>query len=169
VDVPLPGGAALDEQNEQLNQLNTARAARGLRAAVAQQGGSVTLRLTPPEMGTVRIQMQMDDGVVRAQLVTQSAAARDLLSQQLAELRQALQSQGLVVERLSVHTMTSGQTSLSQQHAGDGADEHGQTPSDGRSRGQYAGDGGSQPDDRDEPGGRPRTARFEQALVDAVA
>ncbi|MEM1099444.1 MAG: flagellar hook-length control protein FliK, partial [Planctomycetota bacterium] len=67
--------------------LNEARLARGLKSALNQQGGSVTLRLTPPEMGTVRIQMQIQGTQVAAQFHAETDAARSLLQQQLGQLR----------------------------------------------------------------------------------
>lgn len=148
------------------DQVNVARAVRGLRAAVAQQGGSVTLRLSPPEMGIVRIQMQLSEGVVRAQLVTQHAAARDLLNQQLGELRQALQSQGLVVDRLSVQTMSNTSHNALSQQGQDGQNTQG--GADGRSRGQYAGDGGAQRDTTGREGsGQGSASPFERVASQA--
>ncbi len=48
----------------------------GLQNAVQQRGGAVTLRLTPPEMGTVRIQLQIQSGTVNAQFHTETESAQ---------------------------------------------------------------------------------------------
>ncbi|WP_145447279.1 flagellar hook-length control protein FliK [Mucisphaera calidilacus] len=86
--------------------MNTARLNRGLRSAVQQKGGVVTLRLTPPELGTVRIQMQLTGTRVNATLHAETSAGHQALSSDLARLRTGLEAQGLSVDRLSVQPMT---------------------------------------------------------------
>lgn len=127
------------------SDLNAARLARGLQSAVQQRGGSVTLRLTPPDMGTVRISLQINGGSVNAQFHTQTESARQLLNQQWSQLRHALESQGLNVERLGAQTMSS--SSSSQQSSFQQTQQHGHfqsgqhhadgSPNEGRSRGEY--------------------------------
>lgn len=148
--------------------LNSARLARGLRSAINQKGGAVTLRLTPPQMGTVRIQVQIQGATVSAQFHVQSDAASTMLNQQLTQLRTALEGQGLSVERLSVQTMPNPATSQMHQNQqqSDGS------PQDGRSRGGFAGPGhqqqGNERGGRDD-GSRQQQAVFEQLLLNEVA
>ncbi|MEM1446476.1 MAG: flagellar hook-length control protein FliK [Planctomycetota bacterium] len=134
--------------------LNEARLARGLKSALSQQGGSVTLRLTPPEMGTVRIQMQLQGTGVSAQFHAETQAAQRLLTQQLGQLRTALESQGLSVERLGVQSMSAGNASSfngsnlqqqSQQFGQSQSDPNANPNQDGRSRGFFQ----QAPDDAD--------------------
>jgi hypothetical protein len=143
--------------------LNAARLARGLQNAVNQRGGGMTLRLTPPEMGTVRIQMQMQGPTVSAQMHTETDGARQLLNQQLGQLRQVLESQGLSVERLSVQQM--GNSSSSQGAMQQGTD---QSQDDGRSRGghQQRQHQGQRRDDREGDGrnGSRQSHAFEEWL-----
>ena len=73
--------------NASNDSLNTARLTRGLANAVQQRGGAVTLRLTPPEIGTVRIQLQITGTNVNASFHAESASAQTLLTNQLAQLR----------------------------------------------------------------------------------
>ena len=150
------------------DSLNSARLARGLRSAINQKGGAVTLRLTPPQMGTVRIQVQIQGATVSAQFYAQSDAARTMLNQQFTQLRTALEGQGLSVERLSVQTMPNPATSQMHQNQqqSDGS------PQDGRSRGGFAGPGHQQ--QGNERGGRDGRSRqqqavFEQLLLNEVA
>ena len=112
--------------------LNNARLARGLSNAVKQGGGTVTLRLTPPEIGTVRIQMQLTGTALSASMHTETASAHQLLTQQLGQLRASLESQGLSVERLQVQPMQQAQPGSANEQAGDNSQQH----NDGRSRGQ---------------------------------
>jgi len=143
-------------------RVNTARIARGLQNAVQQKGGAVTLRLTPPEMGTVRIQLQIHNGTVNAQFHAETESTRTLLNQQLSQLRTSLEQQGLSVERLGVQTMQqSSNTNL--QHESQ-SDRDGQ-PDNGRSRGGFTRQGGDQRQGSDDT---QTQQEFDQALNHAA-
>ncbi len=95
----------------------THRIVRGFTAMVNQRGGSLTMRLDPPELGSLRVQMTLHQGNVTAQLFASTAQAHGLLEKNLAMLRTALESHGLSVERLSVQVNQPAQQSPnSQQH-----------------------------------------------------
>ena len=173
VQIPVAGEAQVTSTNassqvtpntqaqDNNTQLNTARIERGLQNAVQQKGGAVTLRLTPPEMGTVRIQLQMHNGTVTAQFHAESESTRTLLSQQMSQLRSSLEQQGLTVDRLGVQTMN--QTSGSNLHNESQSGREGQ-PNDGRSRGGFTRQGDSPPQQQnpDEP------SLFDQELTTAA-
>ena len=143
--------------------VNAARLARGLHSALQQRGGAITLRLTPPEMGTVRIEVQIRSGVVSAQFHAETAAAKSMLQGQLAQLRQSLESQGLSVERLGAQTMSSSTSPGAQQsQGGQQGNSQDEAAHDGRSRGQYSQGGGDRRDQRGREQSDPST--FEQAL-----
>ncbi len=133
-----------------------ARVVRGMQGAINQQGGSVTLRLTPPELGTVRIELAIMQGTVTARFHTETESVRHLLTEQMAQLRAGLERQGLHVERLAVQTQQAMPTYDSQQSSSGG---------DGRSRGEYA----AQHEQRREPQDRQRRQQFEKELLNAVA
>lgn len=145
-------------------RVNEARISRGLQNAVHQGGGSITLRLTPAELGTVRIQMQLMGTSVSADIHTETEAARATLSGQITQLRQALESQGLAVDRLNVQSMsTSGSQPQQFSQSDQGAD--------GRSRGFMGQEGrqreGSPQGQQDGAGGRRQ--RFDEALLGQAA
>ncbi|MEM7577020.1 MAG: flagellar hook-length control protein FliK, partial [Planctomycetota bacterium] len=142
-----PASAQPTPRSDGPDALNEARLARGLKSALNQQGGTVTLRLTPPEMGTVRIQMQLQGTQVTAQFHAETGAARNLLQQQLGQLRTALEGQGLSVDRLGVQSMSAANAggassfngnNLNQQNQafGQNHNDANQNP-DGRSRGFF--------------------------------
>ena len=81
---------------------------RGMSAVLAQRGGSLTLRLTPDTLGSLKIQMDVSQGVVSVRLETVTEQARQLLSQHLDTLRSALESKGLSVDKLGVHLSPGG-------------------------------------------------------------
>ncbi|NJL32145.1 MAG: flagellar hook-length control protein FliK, partial [Phycisphaerales bacterium] len=64
-------GGMQSEQDAQAGDVNAARIARGLQSALAQRGGTVTLRLHPPELGLLKIQMEIQDGSVQAKFMTE--------------------------------------------------------------------------------------------------
>jgi flagellar hook-length control protein FliK len=77
--------------------------ARALGVVAKQQGGTLTMRLDPPSLGDLRVTMTIERGSVVADITPSTRVAHDLLSNGLTALREALERQGLHVERLSVH------------------------------------------------------------------
>jgi hypothetical protein len=130
---------------------NVGRVMRGVHSALSQNGGTVTLRLTPADLGVVRIQMRLEHGTFNAQIQTESESVSALLKDHLGQLKQAVETQGLVVERLQVQTVSPGTTSFSDRQS-DGSE------GDGRSRGGLTSGGqgqdGRQPDRGREDDGR---------------
>lgn len=77
------------------------QAAQGIQFA-HRNGGEMQVRLSPPELGALQIEISIRDGLVSARLETHSAAAQQLLSDNLHQLKESLSQQGLVVDRLDV-------------------------------------------------------------------
>lgn len=158
------------------DSLNAARLTRGLANAVQQRGGAVTLRLTPPEMGTVRIQMQITGTNVSASFHAESASAQTLLTTQLAQLRSSLESKGMSVERLSVQPLAATASSQNTNQSQNQSDTQQQSQSqqqsagDGRSRGQYSGSSGGDSADQQQDNGSASQTRqgFFDRLSDAT-
>ena len=165
---------------EAADPLNAARLSRGLDSALNQRNGSVTLRLTPPELGTVRIELQVQGTSVAAQFHAETDRGMTLLTQQLAQLRSSLEAQGLTVERVGVQAMTtpsSQGSNLNQNSDGNASDQQraGQDAGDGRSRGRFfqerdpdAEASASSPRDRDRAADRPRFDRLYHATRSAT-
>ena len=109
----------------------TARVLRGLHGAVNQRGGTLTMLLTPPELGELRINVQFDGGVVRATFQAGHEQVASLLRQQMGMLRHALEGRGLTVETLQVQTPGP----LGMTHTDSSQAQTDQSPTDGRSRG----------------------------------
>ncbi|QEG42737.1 flagellar hook-length control protein FliK [Roseimaritima ulvae] len=65
-------------------------------------GGQVRIRLHPEELGGVQLQLNMQGQRMSGRVVTETEAARSILTQHLPELRQRLADQGMQVERLEV-------------------------------------------------------------------
>ncbi|MEK3905214.1 flagellar hook-length control protein FliK [Paenibacillus sp. FSL R7-0179] len=71
---------------------------------IVKKGGvaEATITLFPENLGQVDVKITMQNGNLVAQFMTQHAGTKDMLEQQMSQLRMALQSQGLQVERLEV-------------------------------------------------------------------
>ena len=76
------------------------------------------LRLTPPELGTLRIQMSIAEGVVSAQFTATSEQTQLLLERGLPMLRASLEQQGLTVDKLAVQVTPPESTSSMRHDSG---------------------------------------------------
>lgn len=145
-------------------EANAARVARALQQAVKQGGGTVTMRLMPPELGVVRVQMELSNGVASVRFQTEDASVASMLTRQMTTLKQALESRGLRVDRLEAQALPP----VSQNGAGDAASDRRaeSSPDQGRSRGGFTpGDEGRRHGDARS---RDRARTFERALVDEI-
>ncbi|MEM9063926.1 MAG: flagellar hook-length control protein FliK [Planctomycetota bacterium] len=133
------------------------QAINGLAAALRQKGGVVTLRLNPEGLGSLRIGMEVSGGKVTATLEATNDAARELLKGDLPQLRSALESRGLVVDRLTV--ATAERSGVGNQASQDAAADPGHEESEAQPRNAKDGDAG-QRGGEGEPGGG--AARGEQ-------
>jgi flagellar hook-length control protein FliK len=106
----LPGAKTADDADPAAKLVG-----RGLAALAQQKGGSMMMRLDPPSLGDVKIHLVVHAGRVVADLVASNPEARTLLAADLGQLRAALESQGLVVDRLTVQGNGAQQRSEFQQ------------------------------------------------------
>ncbi|MGF2615651.1 flagellar hook-length control protein FliK [Rossellomorea vietnamensis] len=64
------------------------------------------IKLYPEQLGSLRIEILQQNGVMTARILASTKAAKDILDSQLTGLRQALSSQNLQVEKIEVaHTL----------------------------------------------------------------
>lgn len=94
---------------------------RGALALTRTTGGSLTMRLEPESLGSLRIQMSLSQGRVAVQFHAETAQARGLLSQHMETLRSAMETQGLKLETVQIHSLSrpsagGGQETGHQQH-----------------------------------------------------
>ena len=77
------------------------RVARAFQVA-RDRGGEVQLRLSPPELGSMRLEISVKSGVLTARLETETAAARTVLLDNLPALRDRLAEQNIKIDRFDV-------------------------------------------------------------------
>ena len=150
--------------------------ARGLDALSRQKGGSLVMRLDPPSLGQLRLEMRMEGGRVTVLMAAASESARSLLQANLGSLRTALEDRGLAVDRLVVESAARPSETTSNgrsENRSDGQDARGgqdasgrQDAGDGRSRGRRD-DASNREQGRGDDPGRQEAADFKEALAGA--
>ncbi|MDC0288016.1 flagellar hook-length control protein FliK [Rubripirellula sp.] len=68
------------------------------------EGGVIRLRLAPAEMGSVRVEMRIQQRKVAARVIAETEAASAALREHLPDLRARLESFGMEVEQLDIET-----------------------------------------------------------------
>jgi flagellar hook-length control protein FliK len=74
-------------------------------AAAQERDGEIRLRLSPPELGSLRLDVRVQDGALVAHLQTETDAARSAIIENLSALRERLSDQGVRIERFEVDLM----------------------------------------------------------------
>ena len=144
----LPGSGVESAQNQmEAGPPETLRGvSKGLSVLAQQRGGSLKMRLDPPSLGTVRLEMSVEAGRVSVQIAAANDSARALLQGNLGMLRTALEERGLAVDRLAVEgtakSIGDGTAKSDSRESGDSGtrggdrEESRQDASQGRSRGR---------------------------------
>jgi flagellar hook-length control protein FliK len=156
----LPGQGPSSTERATLDDARfSGRVIRGLTAMINQRGGTMTMRLDPPDLGQLRVQMTIARGTVSASFVAQTQQARALLEKNMAALRTALESHGLTVDRLNVQ---SSQSSSQQGHLMN--DDSTQRQQDQQRQDAAGGESRGRRDERDEVHDRRRPDDFADVI-----
>jgi flagellar hook-length control protein FliK len=83
-------------------EANHANVVSSMRSQLLPNGGTMRIRLDPPQLGGMQVVVHMRDGVMSASFETSTDEATKLLSHSLAQLKGVLESQGVSVEKLQV-------------------------------------------------------------------
>lgn len=78
------------------------RVTEALRQAYQQTPKRLTLELTPPDLGTVRIQVAQSHGELIARLEADNSTARAMLAEHLPALERQLSQSGIQIQRFEV-------------------------------------------------------------------
>ncbi len=95
--VPSAAAAAGGELKENMDQM-----VKSVQVAQAQGGSRVQLRLDPPELGMLRIEMRQTENGLMLQMQASTPKAQQMLQQSSGELRAALESQGFPNTQIEV-------------------------------------------------------------------
>lgn len=103
-------------QPEPAPQGNIDRVLTVVRNNVGQRHSQLTVQLDPPELGRLKIDVRLSDNHMRLTITTDTAQARQVITERFDVLRSALESQGVTVSRFDVHTRPSTSQHQPQQH-----------------------------------------------------
>jgi flagellar hook-length control protein FliK len=84
---------------------NHAQIVNSVHTQLLPNGGSIQLRLDPPDLGTMQVTVRMRDGMMSAEFQASNDQAAKLLSHSLGELKTQLETQGVSVEKLHVSSV----------------------------------------------------------------
>lgn len=88
-------------------------------------GGEITLRLHPPQLGSLAVKVQMEGNSLSARLSTESQAAREIIVENLPILRKRLAEQGIEVTQMHVDVSDSSSDTQHSSSGGFGASDSG--------------------------------------------
>jgi flagellar hook-length control protein FliK len=83
-------------------QGNVDRVVKAAKAVVTRGSSTIQLRLDPPDLGTLRIEMKHDSSGLTMQLQATNARAHQLLQQNAGELRAALEASGIQTNKIDI-------------------------------------------------------------------
>ncbi len=95
-------GVAPVPPETQFAEVNHPRIVTSVHGQLLPNGGSMQLRLDPPDLGAMNVSVHMRDGVMTATFEASNDQAAQLLSHSLGDLKTALESQGVSVGQLHV-------------------------------------------------------------------
>jgi len=75
---------------------------RQISRALLKADRVIRLQLKPPELGAVKIEMDIQDNVLRLEMITESSSVKELMLSNIHELKNALMEQGIKIEELDV-------------------------------------------------------------------
>jgi flagellar hook-length control protein FliK len=104
----------------------------GLKGKMDARTGKAEIRLDPPNLGTMKVSVTLDNGLLTAEFQSPSPVVRDLLQGNLEKLKTVLEGQGVAVDRLAVNAPADTGGSGQNPQASFGSATH-----DGRSAGQH--------------------------------
>ncbi len=104
--------ASTTPENERMPPVDRARFVQRVGGALrlaSQREGQVLLRLSPPELGSLRLEISVKQGALTATLEAETAAARNVLLDNLPALRERLAEQEIRIEKFDVDVRRDGQ------------------------------------------------------------
>lgn len=127
---PVIHAAAPVPPEVQFADTNHPQMVTAMRTELLPNGGSMRIRLDPPSLGEIQVQVDMRDGNMTASFQTSNDEATRLLTHSLGQLRQSLELQGVSVEKLQVQQApreqfhsNSGDEGSQQRHAQDNSSQ----------------------------------------------
>ncbi len=131
-----PSGSESTNISERINQIQQllSKTSGSVLKLANGGGGKMTLRLDPPAMGRLQVQVEIMRGVCQARILADDPTVKAALMQSLPQLREALETQGLKLEGFTVEDHSnqsfSGNSAAQQQKDGSRTWHESQYPAD---------------------------------------
>jgi len=100
-----PSGNPSSQDSTEVTQADRVRFVQRVARAfesVGERGGSIRLKLHPPELGSLRLEVTVRNGVMNARLEAETQTAQSMLLEHLPALRERLAEQNIRIERFDV-------------------------------------------------------------------
>ena len=116
--MPAVPQAAPDAAPKTVAENNVDHIVTSVRGELLTKGGTMQIRLDPPSLGAINVQVSFDDGVMSASFQTNNDEATRMLSHNLSQLKSQLESTGVTVDHIQVkQAAPSEQSSASNQQS----------------------------------------------------
>ncbi|WP_233215483.1 flagellar hook-length control protein FliK [Rhodopirellula bahusiensis] len=135
------------------------RVSRGFQT-LGPNGGHIRMRLSPVELGSVQLEVHIQENNLRGRMVTESEAASQLLREHLPQLRSQLESQGMRLESIEITTDPNGASEFDQTQNSFGGQDHSDRNT-GMDRERYRNRGNTN-------GSRPRETSADTPVIQAT-
>ncbi len=103
---PITTQGVADRMEQSLSAQRTQQVIEQIAEHVKTTGGDklngIEMMLNPANLGSIKLQLESDNGVIRGQLTASDEAVRAALESQLSQLRDALIEQGMKVDAIEV-------------------------------------------------------------------
>lgn len=106
-----------DEAGSQFNRVRFVQRVEQAFAAIGERGGSLRLKLSPPELGSLRLDITVRKGVMKARIEAETSQAKNLLLENLPALRDRLAQQDIKIQQFDVNLRDPSSGGMSQQTA----------------------------------------------------
>jgi flagellar hook-length control protein FliK len=90
----------------------------GAFQAADEQGGQIRLRLSPPELGSMRLEISVRNGVMTAHVQTETDTARNMLLDHLPQLRDRLADHNIKIDHFDVELTNQSRSGTPQNFTG---------------------------------------------------
>lgn len=151
-----PVGTSVDAK--QIDQL-VERVAEGVRQSQST-GQQLKIRLSPPELGTLQIEVSLKNGEYTAKMEVQSSRTQKMINDNIAQLKEALIKTGVSLDRIDVHINTDSTEDQRSSHS----DAQTQSGSDFDSN-EFSENTGDSEQRQQEPGFTEESARQEDSTA----
>lgn len=76
---------------------------KGVEGMIHQGGGKMTVRLSPPDLGEVQVEVTTRGNRVEIEMRSESEVTKTVLESRLSDLKNSIQAQDLVLSKMEVH------------------------------------------------------------------